>query len=470
VRTVYLGTSDFAAAVLERLAEGEHAPALVVTRPDRPKGRGRKLQAPPVAERARALGLDLIQPEQLHEPDVVARIEAAAPDVLVVCAYGVLIREPLLSLRDILNVHPSLLPRWRGAAPLERAIMAGDTETGVSIMRLTAGLDSGPVCLQAAEPIHADDDYGSLAARLQVLGGDLLVRALDERPPFAEQPEAGITYAEKIEARDRTLDPARPPEVAERAVRGLRPHIGARLALPAGAGGFLGVAAAHLAGDATAASAGGRLREAPGPPARLLLDCLDGALELTRVQPPGRKPMAAADWLRGRPALDGRLDPERSAAGVEALMTEAVAAWDPEAEWAPAVEALARRGSQEVLDAMRGLAGDARPAARAVAATVLGQLGIPVPAFPAASAAVLEAMAADEVEHGVLAAILTALGQLGEPFGTDTLLGMHRHPDAEVRDAVAFALLGREDPRAVLAVRALATDPDPRIRALAGLA
>ena len=150
LRTVYLGTSLFAAAVLERLAAGPHRPALVVTRPDRPRGRGRTLQAPPVAEAAQALGLELIQPEALHAPEALARIAAAAPDALVVSAYGVLIREPLLSDYEVLNVHPSLLPRWRGAAPVERAIMAGDPETGVSIMRLTAGLDEGPVCLQAA--------------------------------------------------------------------------------------------------------------------------------------------------------------------------------------------------------------------------------------------------------------------------------------------------------------------------------
>ena len=209
MRTVYLGTSDFAAAVLDRLAGGPHRPVLVVTRPDSKAGRGRALTPPPVAVRARELGMDVIQPERLHEPEVLERIAAAEPDVLCVCAYGVLIKEPLLSAYEILNVHPSLLPRWRGAAPVERAIMAGDEETGVSIMRLTEGLDSGPVCLQEREPIRPDDDYGTLSARLRELGGALLARALDERPPFAEQDEAGVTYAHKIEARDRSLDPTR---------------------------------------------------------------------------------------------------------------------------------------------------------------------------------------------------------------------------------------------------------------------
>ena len=145
-----------------------------------------------------------------------------------------LVGEPLLSRYEIFNVHPSLLPRWRGAAPVERAIMAGDAETGVSIMRLAEGLDSGPVCLRAAEPIRPDDDYGTLSARLQELAGELLVRALDERPPWVEQDEAGVTYAHKIEAADRALDPTRTPAEVERTVRALRPHIGARLPLPDG--------------------------------------------------------------------------------------------------------------------------------------------------------------------------------------------------------------------------------------------
>jgi methionyl-tRNA formyltransferase len=292
--TVYLGTSDFAATVLERLAGTPHRPALVVTRPDRPKGRGRRLAAPPVAERARDLGLELIQPERLHDPEPLERIAATRPDALVVCAFGVLVREPLLSGYEVLNVHPSLLPRWRGAAPVERAMMAGDAETGVSIMRLTAGLDEGPVCLQEREPIRAEDDYGTLAARLEDLSARLLIRALDERPPFAEQPEDGITYAHKIEASDRTLDPARSPEELERTVRALHPHIGARLPLPEG--GFLGVHAARAVPGADGAP--GRLHGEDGV---LRLDCAGGALELESITPPGARAMAAADWLRGRP-------------------------------------------------------------------------------------------------------------------------------------------------------------------------
>jgi methionyl-tRNA formyltransferase len=271
LRTVYLGTSAFAATVLERLAASEHRPALVVTRPDRPAGRGRRLTAPPVATAAAQLGLEVFQPEAVNDDAARARIAAAEPDAVVVCAFGALIREPLLSDFPMLNVHPSLLPRWRGAAPVERAIMAGDARTGVSIMRLTAGLDSGPVCLAADEEIRPDDDYGTLAARLEELGARLLVRALDEQPSFVEQDEAGVTYAEKITGEDRTLDPTAPAEVNERIVRALHPHIGARL--PLGDGTFLGVRRARVADD--------------------------GTLELVEVQPPGGRPMAYADYLRG---------------------------------------------------------------------------------------------------------------------------------------------------------------------------
>ena len=213
MRTVYLGTSAFAAAVLRTLAGSPHRPALVVTRPDRPAGRGRRLVAPPVADAARELGIELDQPESVNGEDARARIAAAAPEVVCVCAFGALIKEPLLSDHEIFNVHPSLLPRWRGAAPIERAIMAGDERTGVCIMRLTAGLDSGPVCLTRAEPIAPDDTYGTLAERLQGIGGELLVQALDAGPDglqFAEQDEAQVTYAEKIDRDDRQLDPARP--------------------------------------------------------------------------------------------------------------------------------------------------------------------------------------------------------------------------------------------------------------------
>ena len=245
----------------------------------------------------------MIQPERLHEPEALERIAAAAPEALVVCAFGVIVKEPLLSAYEIYNVHPSLLPRWRGAAPVERAIMAGDAETGVSIMRLAEGLDSGPVCLAEREPIRPDDDYGTLAARLREVGGAALVRALDERPPFVEQDEAGVTYAHKIEARDRALDPTRTPEEVERTVRALRPHIGARLPLPDGT--FLGVVAAEVDGE-TLAPAGGHVR-ADGE--RLLLDC-NGARARADRGPAARRAADGGGGLAARaprPGADGLL-------------------------------------------------------------------------------------------------------------------------------------------------------------------
>jgi methionyl-tRNA formyltransferase len=295
VRTVYLGTSDFAAAVLRRLASGEHRPALVVTRPDAPRGRGRKLAPPPVAVVARELGLDVVQPEQVNAPESVERIAAAEPEAVLLCAFGAIITEPLLTrFGDILNVHPSLLPRWRGAAPVERAIMAGDDQTGVTIMAVGEGLDDGPVCVAGRERIRPDDTYGTLSTRLQELGADLLAHALDQRPPLEPQGEDGVTYAEKIGPADRTLDPSRPAAELERTVRALTPHIGARVALPGD--GFLGVRAAAVRMDGP--GAGTLTGDGDG---RLLLGTPDGALELREVQPPGGRPMSAADFLRGHP-------------------------------------------------------------------------------------------------------------------------------------------------------------------------
>jgi methionyl-tRNA formyltransferase len=283
VRTVFLGTSEFAAGVLERLP----APELVVTRPDRPAGRGRRLTPPPVAVTGRALGLPVYQPADVNDEEARARITAARPDAVVVCAFGALLKEPLLSEHLMLNVHPSLLPRWRGAAPVERAIMAGDAETGVSIMRPTAGFDEGPVCAVGREQITATDDYGSLSARLVPLSADLLIRSFDDQPAFVEQPAEGVTYAEKIGPEDRNLDPlTQDAAELDRVVRALHPHIGARW-------GDLKVLRARPS-DAQAGP--GELSARDG---QLFLGTRDGALELLEVQPPGGRPMSAADYARG---------------------------------------------------------------------------------------------------------------------------------------------------------------------------
>jgi methionyl-tRNA formyltransferase len=295
VRTVYLGTSEFAAAVLGHLVDSRHRPLLVVTPPDRPKGRGRRSGQPPVATAAAEQGIELLQAEDLNQESALERIRAVNPEAIAVCAFGQIIREPLLSDWPMLNVHPSLLPRWRGAAPIERAIMAGDPRTGVSLMQVTAGLDSGPVALQEEIAIGNEDDFESLAAKLSTLGGELLVEALDlqadGRLSFTEQDDEEATYAEKIEAGDRRLDPGRAATDLARAVRALTPHIGAYLELRGE--NRLGVRRARAV-DVSVKQ--GELKAEWGA---LLLGCGRGALRLEVVQPPGGKPMAADAYLRG---------------------------------------------------------------------------------------------------------------------------------------------------------------------------
>ena len=305
MRTVYLGSSAFAVEVLKALADSRHRPGLVVTPPDRPKGRGRRTSPPPAALAARDLDLELVQTASVNERDALSAIERAAPQVVCVCEFGQLINEPLLSHYLILNVHPSLLPRWRGAAPIERALMAGDTESGVTIFQITEGLDSGPIALSAPEPIEDGDTAGTLSARLAGLGGRLLVQALDRdeagKLELAEQPEEGVTYAHKIAPEDRRLDPQRPAEELERQVRALTPHIGAYVVFEGGE--RLGVERMQRADEEVAK---GAVHSAGG---RLLVGCAGGTIELVEVRPPGKRPMLAAEYLRGhRPpaALDSR--------------------------------------------------------------------------------------------------------------------------------------------------------------------
>ena len=271
----YLGTSEFAVGVMAALE-----PDLVVTRPDRAKGRGRQVSPPPVAVAAKERGLPLAQPQDVHELDL------DGFDDVVVCAFGAMIKEPLLSHPGLINVHPSLLPRWRGAAPVERAIMAGDAETGVCIMRMVAELDAGPVCLVERMAIAEDDTYGSVSERLQPMAASLLVRWLAERPECREQNGEGMVYAEKIAAADRDLNPSRSPAENARVVRALSPHIGAKA-------GDLGVWAAAAASDAVPA---GEVAVSDGRP---LWGCEGGSLQLVEVQPPGKRRMPAADYARG---------------------------------------------------------------------------------------------------------------------------------------------------------------------------
>ena len=293
--TVYLGTSDFAATVLRRLASSEHRPALVVTPPDRPQGRGRKLTPPPAAAAARELGIELLQAEDVNAEAARERIAVARPSAVIVCAFGQLIREALLSEHLMLNVHPSLLPRWRGAAPIERAIMAGDRRTGVCVMKLVAGLDAGPVALSSEVEIGPDTDFEALSSTLAGIGGELLVGALnlaaEGKLEFTEQDEAQVTYAEKIEAAERRLDPGRPATELAAKVRALTPHIGTYLETAGGE--RLGVRRARAV-DVSLRT--GAVQSEWGA---LLVGCCRGALRLEVVQPPGGKPMPVEAYLRG---------------------------------------------------------------------------------------------------------------------------------------------------------------------------
>lgn len=254
--------------MLERLAE-RHEIALCLTRPDRPRGRGRRPGPPPAKEAAERLGIPVVQPERLG-PDV----DLGAPTA-VVAAYGPLIPPSLLERALWLNVHPSLLPRWRGAAPVERALMAGDEETGVTIHRTVPELDAGPIAAQRRLAIGPDDDAGAVYARSAELAVELLDEVLP-RPTFAPQPEEGATYAAKLTAADRELDWTRPPRESLDRIRALSPHVGAR--------GTVG---------------GRRLvvwRARPADPGAVLVA---GGLELLEVQPEGRRRMSGAEFLRG---------------------------------------------------------------------------------------------------------------------------------------------------------------------------
>jgi methionyl-tRNA formyltransferase len=284
VTLVYIGSSAFALAVLD--AAGLE-PALVVTRQPAPRGRGRRIEPTPLAAGARGRGLEVREPERLE--DLAGELAALRPEVLCLCAYGAMVREPLLSDYEILGVHPSLLPRWRGAAPIERSIMAGDERTGVSLLRLVAALDAGPLCATGELAIRPGDDYGSLSARLAALAGSMLAEALRGPRTYVPQDDrADVTYADKITAAERVLDPGRPAPVLERTVRALRPHIGARL--PDG----LGVARARVAAGPELEPGELRVREG-----RLYFGASPGILELECVKPPGGRAMDAAAYLRG---------------------------------------------------------------------------------------------------------------------------------------------------------------------------
>jgi methionyl-tRNA formyltransferase len=263
-RIAVAATAPFGADVLERLAK-RHEVVTVLTRPDAPRGRGRRLAPPPAKVVAGTLQIPVLQPERLTG-DVC--IHSHHLDAVVVAAYGLLIPESLLSEPLWLNVHPSLLQRWRGAAPVERAIMAGDEETGVTVHQTVKELDAGPIAAQRPFAIGPDDDAGAVFARAADVAADLLDEVLAE-PAFRPQPDQGVTYADKITPADRELDLTQPPLEVHNRVRALSPHIGARAI----------VEGRHLTIWKTRVT--------------------DEGLELLEVQPEGRRRMTYAEYLRG---------------------------------------------------------------------------------------------------------------------------------------------------------------------------
>jgi len=300
VRLIFAGTPPFAAAALDALADAGHAVALVLTQPDRPAGRGMKLTPSAVKTAALARGLPVAQPASLKTPEAQAELAAVDADVMVVAAYGLILPQAVLDIprRGCLNIHASLLPRWRGAAPIQRAILAGDTETGITIMQMDAGLDTGAMLLKSVVPILDTDTGGSLHDKLAVAGARAIVEALarlDTLTPVA-QDDAQATYAAKLDKEEARLDWSRPAAELARAVRAFNPVPGAWTLVD---GAPLKIwAAAPVPGQ----GAPGEVLDAGE---RLVVACGEGALALAELQPAGSKRMTAAAFLAGRRLAPG---------------------------------------------------------------------------------------------------------------------------------------------------------------------
>jgi methionyl-tRNA formyltransferase len=313
LRVAFAGTPEFASTALAAIHAAGHTVPLVLTQPDRPAGRGMKLTPSPVKQLALDLGVPVAQPRSLRLdgkfPDEAAAgraaLEAARADVLVVAAYGLILPEWVLALPRLgcLNIHGSLLPRWRGAAPIHRAIEAGDAETGITIMQMDAGLDTGDMLLTAREPVAFDDTTGRLHDRLAALGAHLIVQALADAAAGAlkpvRQPEQGVTYAHKIAKSEAAIDWTLPAEVIERRIRAFDPFPGATFQAH---GETVKLWRAQVERLDVAATPGSVIA-AEG--ARLAVACGDGALALLDVQRPGGKRVAVAQWLQGQALARG---------------------------------------------------------------------------------------------------------------------------------------------------------------------
>ena len=298
MRVIFMGTPEFSVPVLEALVAAGHEIACVYCQPPRPAGRGKKDRPTPVHARALELGLEVRHPVSLKGEAAQAEFAALEADVAVVVAYGLILPQAVLDAPRFgcLNIHASLLPRWRGAAPIHRAIMAGDAETGVCIMQMEAGLDTGPVLLREAVEIGAEEVTAGLHDRLSELGARLIVEALERLPELEPevQPEVGVTYASKIDKGEARVDWSRPADEVDRLIRGLSPFPGA----------FVEVEGERLKLLAS------RLGDGQGRPGEVLDDaltvaCGQGAVQLLRLQRAGKGAQDAEEFLRGRPLLKG---------------------------------------------------------------------------------------------------------------------------------------------------------------------
>ena len=301
MKLIFAGTPAFAASALEALIAAGHDIVLVLTQPDRPAGRGMKLAASAVKRVAEKHGLPLYQPSRLKEPASHEPILAAQAEAMVVAAYGLILPQAVLDAprRGCINIHASLLPRWRGAAPIQRALLAGDSQTGISIMQMDAGLDTGPVLLQRAIDIADVDSATTLHDRLAALGAEMIVTALAEldRLPPTPQPEAGATYATKLDKAEAALAWSQPATALLRQIRAFDPFPGATATYKENP---LKIWRAELA-------------QASGEPGRVIaaersgivVACGLGALTLLELQRPGGKRLPAGEFLRGLPVLAG---------------------------------------------------------------------------------------------------------------------------------------------------------------------
>ncbi len=298
MRVIFMGTPEFSVPVLDALHQS-HEVVAVYSQPPRPAGRGQALRPSPVQARAEALGLTVRHPTSLRTPEALAEFAALQADVAVVVAYGLILPQAILDAPRLgcLNIHASLLPRWRGAAPIHRAIMAGDAETGICIMQMEAGLDTGPVLLRQAATIGAEETTGELHDRLSGMGAALIVQALAHLPDLTpdSQRDDGVTYAAKIDKAEARVDWSLPAVEVDRLIRGVSPFPGAWC----------------MFGKERVKLLKSRVVSGQGAPGQVLsgltIACGEGAVDILMAQREGKRPQAQADFLRGA-VLPDRLD------------------------------------------------------------------------------------------------------------------------------------------------------------------